>query len=113
MYHYKIGDFECNEGDEVRTCYGIGTVLDPEKACEMEPDCSNNPTKWVYVNLGKSFSSSGVVGLVPKIHNVLVITPGLHVSQSQEDTCKKCGGPGERFPMCCKCKNCGEVIWGI
>ncbi|MFA5048356.1 MAG: hypothetical protein WC516_05045 [Patescibacteria group bacterium] len=29
------------------------------------------------------------------------------------DVCKKCGTLGEQIRMCCKCPNCGEIIWGI
>lgn len=29
------------------------------------------------------------------------------------EVCKKCGGMGQRFPMCCRCSKCGEIIWGI
>lgn len=35
------------------------------------------------------------------------------VSNDNPDICKKCSSVGERFPMCCKCTNCGEIIWGI
>lgn len=111
MYHYKIGDFECDEGDEIIFYHGgKGLVFSPDEAREKYPDCSTNPSIWVYIF---DYQAGRVYGFRPDVHQIKVIKKAKITLCDSSDVCKKCGAPGKRFPMCCRCTNCGEVIWGI
>ena len=103
MYHYKIGDFECDESDEVSFYHGSkGLVFSPDEACDKYPDCLNDPRIWVYVF---DYSAGRVFGLRPDIHEIRVIKKVKLNLSSECDTCKKCGAPGKRFPSAVDVQN--------
>lgn len=102
---------ECGAGARI-FCQLRGQILSV-KSVGPGYVCFDETSVIIWINADGTAYNSGSGKLSKMFPLRLYGSHSINKDIADPDICKKCGGLGKKILMCCKCTNCGEIIWGI